>query len=582
MLADGFKSGSASLLVKPSKELLALKDPYDPAQNGPYRLHDASLYHGKYYIYFGPVPAIVLFMPLDILLQVRLNQSTAVAVFLSLALISSTLLLRFLNNKIRPPIPFWMFVAAVAAVGFCNAGPFLLTRPDVYEVAIACAFFFATTAIHLVLSGTFSEKPAPWKMTVGSLCAGLAVGSRPTFVIFGIILPIIALAFIRHSRLKWNSRSGIQGTACLLLPFGLCVLGLLAYNYARFGSLLEFGSHYQLQAIHPKDYPIFRPDLFLARLHGYLFYGYKLDGQFPFVHVPRGTIFGEPEAGTLLINPIFFLAFLWLLVSLRNKAATPQPDCLLLCFTTLFGAGVMVVILLSVIAHPLIRYHVDYEGILLAGALMAWWDLSQRYASRPTIQKTVRMGGAALISYGCWVGFAFGWNDISPTAIRRFYDGNNLAAHGDPAQAVAEYREAVRISPDFALAESTLAQALAAQGLGLESASHFSAAMRQFITTNVAYKDRGYMPAFQGMCITDPFNEYLRLAQILLQHRQIDEALLALDGLVKAFCEAGFCDQAINGADAIAKMAASSNQGEFASRIEDRVRQYRTSASPSK
>src|SRR5207248_6297600 len=44
--------------------LLALADPYDPAQNAPYRLHDASLYHGRYYLYFGPTPVALLYLPL--------------------------------------------------------------------------------------------------------------------------------------------------------------------------------------------------------------------------------------------------------------------------------------------------------------------------------------------------------------------------------------------------------------------------------------------------------------------------------------------------------------------------------------
>ena len=581
LMTDAFESGSLSLLVKPSKELLALKDPYDPAQNGSYRLHDASLYKGSYYLYFGPVPAIVLFAPLDIIFHVRLDQSTAVAVFLCLGFISSTLLLWFLLNKIRPPVPFWMFITGITALGLSNAAPFLLMRPDVYEVAIACGYFLGMTGLYLVLSGIYGSRVGWSRITTGSLCCGLAFGARPSYVVFALLLPLAAVAIINEHKLRWMSREALFSALLLCLPFGICVLGLFTYNYARFGNPFEYGNHYQLAAIHPKDYPLFRPDLFFSRLNRYLFYRYNIDGTFPFFHLPRGTYFGEPEAGSILMTPVVCLGLGYPLLSwIRSHISFPRYSAIFLIMVSI--VGVSMVLLLPIIANPVVRYQMDYLGFLLLPSLFAWCDLSQRELKLRSVSQAVRIVGFALIAYGCWVGVAFGWNDVSPRAIRHLYDANSLAARGDAAQAVEEYREAIRISPDFALAESTLAQVLATQGRGTEAASHFSSAMRQFIGTNVAYRDKGYMPAFQGLCIVDPFGEYIRLAQILLQRQQTDEALLALDGMVKAFCEAGFCDQAINGAEAIAKVAVSSNQNEFASRIQDRVRQYRAASLPLK
>src|ERR1035438_8237226 len=48
LLTDAFLAGQTSLLVPPPSELLALPNPYDPLRNGEFRLHDASLYHGKH------------------------------------------------------------------------------------------------------------------------------------------------------------------------------------------------------------------------------------------------------------------------------------------------------------------------------------------------------------------------------------------------------------------------------------------------------------------------------------------------------------------------------------------------------
>src|SRR5262245_4432072 len=63
LLVRGWKKGQLHMDKEPAPELLALADPYDPAQNGPYKLGDATLYKGKYYIYFGPSPALTLMLP---------------------------------------------------------------------------------------------------------------------------------------------------------------------------------------------------------------------------------------------------------------------------------------------------------------------------------------------------------------------------------------------------------------------------------------------------------------------------------------------------------------------------------------
>jgi hypothetical protein len=65
-LAEGFVHGHTYLPLQPAPQLLALKDPYDPAANAPYRLWDATLYNGRYYLYFGPAP-LILFLPWRIL-----------------------------------------------------------------------------------------------------------------------------------------------------------------------------------------------------------------------------------------------------------------------------------------------------------------------------------------------------------------------------------------------------------------------------------------------------------------------------------------------------------------------------------
>src|SRR5512144_801094 len=64
MMTDALLHRLLHLREAPDPGLFELSDPYDEARNSRLRLHDASLYRGKYYLYFGVVPALVLFLPL--------------------------------------------------------------------------------------------------------------------------------------------------------------------------------------------------------------------------------------------------------------------------------------------------------------------------------------------------------------------------------------------------------------------------------------------------------------------------------------------------------------------------------------
>jgi hypothetical protein len=63
LLGRAFASRQLRLPVEPAPELLALPDPWSDKLNRPYRLLDAVLYQGHYYLYHGATPALLLFTP---------------------------------------------------------------------------------------------------------------------------------------------------------------------------------------------------------------------------------------------------------------------------------------------------------------------------------------------------------------------------------------------------------------------------------------------------------------------------------------------------------------------------------------
>src|SRR4030042_2737920 len=71
-LAAALQQGHLYLDDQPAPELLALQDPYRiGSRKGIPYLWDASLYEGRYYLYWGPVPALVLLPMQALLARVR-------------------------------------------------------------------------------------------------------------------------------------------------------------------------------------------------------------------------------------------------------------------------------------------------------------------------------------------------------------------------------------------------------------------------------------------------------------------------------------------------------------------------------
>jgi hypothetical protein len=65
LLVRGFRAGQLSLRKEVPPGFAQLADPYDPIENahyrsGPHSILDLSYYKGKFYLYFGVTPAVLL------------------------------------------------------------------------------------------------------------------------------------------------------------------------------------------------------------------------------------------------------------------------------------------------------------------------------------------------------------------------------------------------------------------------------------------------------------------------------------------------------------------------------------------
>jgi len=364
LLTDAFLAGQTSLLVRPSAELLALPDPYDPAANAQLRLHDASLYNGKYYLYFGAAPAIVLFLPYKVLTGSHLPTRGAVALFCTGGFACSCLLFFLLAKREKWDCPQWLGSAAVLSLGTVPAVSFLLTRPSFYEVAIGAGYCFAMAGFLLTAHALGRDAPRTESLLGAGLCFGLAAGCRPNFALLAILMAALVAFRIRAHKTRVLAFVG---------PVVLCGILLAAYNYARFQNPFEFGVRYQLL-----DH---RTDL---EEH----FGHSLSNLLPSLSVlvfsPVQPPSSELATGLLCGSPVSFLGLLTPCVLLfgrvRDHLKLGSTRFTIYC---VYLSALGILILLALLGFVVRRYTVDFgpEFVLLSWCLLAaMWQAVQGFA----------------------------------------------------------------------------------------------------------------------------------------------------------------------------------------------------------
>src|SRR5262249_45720730 len=173
-LGEAFLHGQTSLLERPKPELLALPNPYDCEANIRYRLHDRSLYQGRYYLYWGPVPAL---MTAGVSLVGRgaiLTDQQMTFLFVSGVMLFGTLVLCEIRRQCFPALPRWVVLPGVLVLGLGNPMPYLLARPTVYEAAISGGQCFLLAGLLCALLAFRGE----WRKRL-LLLAGGGLGPAP-------------------------------------------------------------------------------------------------------------------------------------------------------------------------------------------------------------------------------------------------------------------------------------------------------------------------------------------------------------------------------------------------------------------
>ncbi|HUJ72982.1 MAG TPA: tetratricopeptide repeat protein [Verrucomicrobiae bacterium] len=486
LLVQGFRAGHLSLNKDVPPGLAQLADPYDPIANAPYRvapyrLHDLTYYKGRFYLYWGVTPALLLFWPAVALTGRYLFHSQAVTIFCAIGFLASVGLLRALWRRYFAEVSVGVVAACALALGLATGVPVMLSRADVYEIPISCGYMLTMLTLAAIWCALHEpERRCRW-LAAASIAYGLAVGARPSLLFGAIILLVPVIQTWREQRRVW---------AVLLagiIPIGLIGLGLMLYNAGRFDSPFEFGAHYQVTGGRQVTLQLFSPRYFWFNFRVYFLEPARWSALFPFVHdiavppLPAGYGLVERPFGVLLNIPLVWLA-LAVPLAWRNRPGT--ADSPLRSFVTtvalLFGMDALTLVFFY---SSCLRYEVDFLPALVLLAAIGILNVERALAPTPRsgLADHPARRRAARWGWGLLLVFSVAFNlfaNIENSIENRHNLGTALIEDGRLTEAVQLYEQTLRIAPYLSAAHYNLGVALARLGRQQEAMAQWEQALQ--------------------------------------------------------------------------------------------------------
>jgi hypothetical protein len=523
LLVRGFQAGTLSLAKPVPAGLQQAGNPYDPEVSKEYwdeGILDLSLFHGRFFIYFGLTPVLVLFWPFATVTGHLFPQYLAVFVFASLGFAFSAVIAIDAWRRYFPRAWLGTLGLCLVALGLATGVPALMIRSNIYEVAITCGYAMCSIALYAFWRSWHDPQRGQWWLALASASFGLAVGARPSLApgVIALLLPIIA---------AWRARrSWLSVGIAAALPVGVIGIGLMVYNQARFGSPFEFGMRYQLNG--GLDFNA-GAKLLGTNFLGINFCNYFLgplrwSWVFPFVRAlafpykdPIGYLGVQNAFGIACNVPIawFVFAAFWC----PKSPPLANPSRYFLGTVVMMAGGT--ILFVNCFASACGRYQVDFLPVLILLAALGVLRLDDAISRATVAAKMVVRSFVCLLvllsaAFNLLVGFA-PWSDYQrdlhglgagmlaggqaadaeqflalcnrlnpndPQALEA--EGRALLRLGRPADAVAPLARACWIDEHFAQAHNNL-------GIALERTGRLAGARHQFQAAIRAQAD--YAPA---------------------------------------------------------------------------------------
>ena len=274
--------------IDPALEVM--ENPYDSVLRENLGIHyhwDEAYYNHHYYMYFGIVPTLLLFIPYKLITGEALLSYQATQIFATISEVGIFYLFYILSKCFFKKIPFSLYLLLSSSFSVLSVG-YSITAPALYCTAIVSAVCLMVWSIIFFFKSAWIENDRTINtkyLLAGSFLGALAFGCRPPVALANmLIFPVIVQICIKYHN---DYISKIKHIIILLFPYLFIGSILMMYNYLRFDNVFEFGQSYQLTITDQHNYGSFADRFDLKELILGLFfmlYGINpVSEHFPFL-----------------------------------------------------------------------------------------------------------------------------------------------------------------------------------------------------------------------------------------------------------------------------------------------------------
>jgi hypothetical protein len=395
-LANAFNRGQLNIDIEPGADFLAAADPYDPSIRPAFNseIWDMSLYKGKFYLYWGPVPAMLI-APFKLFSDKKITDNYLVFVFFAGLLIFNSLIILKLWRKFFANVPEWNVLICIPLAGLIAPVLWSINGARVYEAAIGAGQFFLVGGIFFALLALDRDgKTGKANLFLAGLFWACSVGSRAINAL-SIIFFVAVLVFwiVKNSSGQAAWRKFVPEISALLAPLVVGAIATCWYNWARFDSPFEFGFRYAITILdlNKQSGLIFQPGYFFLNLYSYLIQPFDLAGKFPFMYPTSMLInlyklhsvippmyFAGRTVGLLFCAPFLLISLVHFYPKLRLSQEKESSGASLSGESVVYflaGSFVLVSLSLLLFFFAQMRYLVDVISQIILLAIIGYWKI---------------------------------------------------------------------------------------------------------------------------------------------------------------------------------------------------------------
>lgn len=419
---EALENGQTYLLEEPSEKLLSLENPYDTVERSSIKrgedyIWDTALYNNHYYVYFGILPALILFLPFHIITGTFLKTSVVVLLFSVLSAIMLALIIEYIFKKHFSKLPFKMLVFSEISILFGSFLIWINVAPRFYEMVNVAGLYFSLQGIYLFLTIKKGGELSFKKLGLGALCLALAVACRPTTLIASII--IIPIIWNLFKQKKANKKEVLKLILVVMIPYIVVGLLLMYYNYIRFGSIFEFGAKYQLTMNDMRNLK----NRLITIPAGFIYNLFNLPsfiGEFPFMQVNSNIpeIFAyyyveDMPGGVFILAPIAFAVF-----GIKKFLKTSKNTELKNLVVVILAVGIILNIIIVMQGGSTGRYLLDFAWYFVLAGILIYLE---NYQNTKTVEakKILEKIFVGLMSFTLIINILTGFLTTSGVGMKR-------------------------------------------------------------------------------------------------------------------------------------------------------------------